>query len=95
MFPTNILLEQNTPPNQKQNIKTSTSRIFKILNPELFFSPKKFVYVPGTMVFVGIIGYFVYNHYTSKNITIGNKENDNSPRKNTYLEKLEELKREK
>ncbi|PVU96587.1 hypothetical protein BB561_001066 [Smittium simulii] len=74
------------------NNNIPTTRLFKILNPELFFSPKKIIYVPGTMIFAGIVGYFAYQSYFStKDSNKSNEKNSVLAQKPSYLEKLETL----
>ncbi|OMJ26212.1 hypothetical protein AYI70_g343 [Smittium culicis] len=76
--------------------RVRTTRLFKVLNPELFFGPKKLVYIPGTMIFAGIIGYFAYQSYSNNSKTSSNLNGTvaSQPRSISYAEKLEKLKKE-
>ncbi|OLY84718.1 hypothetical protein AYI68_g1110 [Smittium mucronatum] len=82
-------------PNAQDPPRVRGTALFKVLNPELYFSPKRAVYVPGTLLFLSIVGYFAYDKYFNDQTPSSSPEPASlQPRQLTYLEKLELIKNE-
>ncbi|KAJ2455863.1 hypothetical protein EV183_000479 [Coemansia sp. RSA 2336] len=89
--------QSNKPPNGSSKPDIPATRLFKIMNPELYMKPNKWIMYGGAVAMAGIIlwigsGEIQYRRQQALLGTSADNASSNQ-RKQTYQEKLAELKR--